>query len=136
MGSIFLTMNGVGLLFLVFGLWVCNGAEVHQIQDGGKLEKIKALGNFGLIFDRITKPSNKVDKICEDTISSKTCKKFQKKGKCGSKKVAKKCKLTCNKCENDPADECPKLCLGIWDPVCGSDGKTYSNKGCLEAAKC
>ena len=35
----------------------------------------------------------------------------------------------------DP-DKCPKFCLGIWDPVCGSDGKTYSNEGCLEAAKC
>merc|ERR1712156_234134 len=135
MGSTLLTMNRLGLLFLTFGLWACSGEEVNQIQNVGNLEKIKALGSFGLIFDRIKNPGEKIDKICGDSISSKTCQNFKKKGKCGSKKVAKKCKLTCEKCEKDP-DECPKFCLGIWDPICGSDGKTYSNEGCLEAAKC
>ena len=31
--------------------------------------------------------------------------------------------------------DCGRLCFGLHDPVCGSDGKTYSNKCYLEAER-
>ena len=30
---------------------------------------------------------------------------------------------------------CGRVCFGLHDPVCGSDGKTYSNKCYLEAER-
>ena len=35
---------------------------------------------------------------CKDKISTKKCKKLKKKGKCGNKKIYKKCMETCQKC--------------------------------------
>ncbi|XP_042217533.1 serine protease inhibitor dipetalogastin-like [Homarus americanus] len=31
---------------------------------------------------------------------------------------------------------CPRSCAQYYHPVCGTDGRTYSNRGCLEAATC
>ena len=107
-------MNFVNLIFYnSILIQACSGAEVNQIQNVGNLEKIKALGSFGLIFDRIKNPGNKIDKICGDTISSKTCQKFKKKGKCGNKKVGKKCKLTCEKCDASLNIDLPCFALNI-----------------------
>jgi hypothetical protein len=44
------------------------------------------------IFLTITDPH------CKDKKKTKKCIKWKKKGKCGKKKIAKKCKKTCNLC--------------------------------------
>ena len=33
-------------------------------------------------------------------------------------------------------DECPIFCPASWAPVCGSNGKTYTNRCRLEVANC
>ena len=35
----------------------------------------------------------------------------------------------------EPVEEKPKVCTMQWDPVCGVDGKTYSNMCMLEVAE-
>ena len=44
------------------------------------------------IFPTLTVPN------CKDKAKTKKCNKWKKKGKCGNKKIAKKCKKTCNLC--------------------------------------
>jgi hypothetical protein len=37
---------------------------------------------------------------------------------------------------SDVGSGCPEVCMEIYDPVCGSDGKSYSNACELEVASC
>merc|ERR1711934_1288804 len=60
---------------------------------------------------------------CEDVKPEKTCKKWKKKGKCATEKVAKDCKKTCDLCQDDCHDTLESLhCLSECPtPVIGSD---------------
>lgn len=42
----------------------------------------------------------------------------------------------CSSASGSSASECPKACPTIWDPVCGSDGKSYSSECHLKIAAC
>ena len=42
----------------------------------------------------------RMEEACQDKISTKKCLKLKKKGKCSDKKVAKKCKKTCELCDD------------------------------------
>jgi len=64
---------------------------------------------------------------CEDIKPEKTCKKWKKKGKCATEKVAKVCKKTCDLCQDDCHDTLESLhCLSKCPtPVNGSNPANY-----------
>jgi hypothetical protein len=40
-------------------------------------------------------------------------------------------------CQSPPAPNCDQMvCSAEYNPVCGSDGRTYSNPGCFKIAQC
>eukprot|EP00123_Amoebidium_parasiticum_P011343 comp20662_c0_seq1/m.26815 comp20662_c0_seq1/g.26815 ORF comp20662_c0_seq1/g.26815 comp20662_c0_seq1/m.26815 type:complete len:401 (-) comp20662_c0_seq1:297-1499(-) len=149
-------------------------ASVGDIIDAAK----KAVDAYGAAKEKVGEAKEKIDNIADaikgasDTVKDGTddvkeklmgipkCPSFCEESwipVCGTdgKTYSNKCRLNIARCkensalvvehegactkeeEKTPAEKnCDIVCNALWDPVCGSNGKTYSNDCALKAASC
>jgi len=118
------------------GITYDNQCEFENARDCDGLNDLQKANNGACVEEPDCYSSKKIGecrahfKKWHFDINAYECKSFVYGG-CGGNKNRFETK---EECEMKCAKECPTRCNNLEDPVCGNDGKTYSNRCQLKAA--